>query len=573
MFSILAAVKMLIFGPGLDEEYQLVMAYRNVKGDRLFLDMWEPHQSSAFLCSLLMQPYLKWFGTTGLVIYLRFCGTLIHLGISIFLYRLLKRMISVDHAFLLALIYFNTIPKQIMLPEFGIMQVWFFTLMLLFLLEYYDRDTRKKRYLVLAAFALVLEVLSYPSCFLLFFFLLWVVYKHSGGRRLRDLGIVSGVCVLCSVGYLMLLLQHNSFQGLLQTVSYIVRGDITHSVPLIEKLAKLWKELLLLLLLCAGIFILSDVAARFFAGKKGSREKRYQLQLIMVTAFSCIVELFYWVVLNAGYEVMQVHLAVFTILGIWYYKRLVQMSGEGVKQTNIGQINTESVNAETEKIKHQKRLLLDGMIGSGISLLAVLYLTDLGINESLPHAMLAAFFGMTLVAIWWEKQRRNFCVYTVLVLWAFTAIFGKGYSLRSATNYHNVLESGGILKYGPEAGTISNYMTSYIYNCDYEDWQNYIRDGDKVLIMADQVNNLGTIQYLFKDVEICHYSIVNPTAYDERLLEYWRLFPEKMPNVIIVDSWYGQLMTDMNGWLMQYVEKEFGYSSKTEGRYICMYRK
>ena len=48
VLSIFAAVKMLFFAFGLDEEYQLVMAYRKVKGDKLFLDMWEPHQSSAF---------------------------------------------------------------------------------------------------------------------------------------------------------------------------------------------------------------------------------------------------------------------------------------------------------------------------------------------------------------------------------------------------------------------------------------------------------------------------------------------------------------------------------------------
>ena len=120
VLSIFAAVKMLFFAFGLDEEYQLVMAYRNVRGDKLFLTMWEPHQTSAFLCALLMRPYLTIVGTTGVVIWLRLCGTLIHLGVSFYLYKVLRRMVSGDSAFLLGLIYFNTIPKQIMLPEFEI---------------------------------------------------------------------------------------------------------------------------------------------------------------------------------------------------------------------------------------------------------------------------------------------------------------------------------------------------------------------------------------------------------------------------------------------------------------------
>ena len=111
ILSVLASFKMIFFAVGLDEEYQLVMAYRNVRGDRLFLDMWEPHQSSAFLCALLMKPWLALFGTTGVVLYLRICGTLLHLGISLYLYKVLKATaMDTAYARLLALIYYNTIP-------------------------------------------------------------------------------------------------------------------------------------------------------------------------------------------------------------------------------------------------------------------------------------------------------------------------------------------------------------------------------------------------------------------------------------------------------------------------------
>ena len=143
---------------------------------------------------------------------------------------------------------------------------------------------------------------------------------------------------------------------------------------------------------------------------------------------------------------------------------------------------------------------------------------------------------------------------------------------RSASNYNNVLQSRGIMREGPAAGIISDYMNAYIYNSDYEDWQSYIQDGDRVLIMVDLMN-LSTIQYLFKDVEISHFSTVNPTAYDERLLEYWEMYPEKYPNVIIVDCWYGQLMTDPEGWLMQYIENDFGYVQVNDGKYIRIFRK
>lgn len=726
VLSIFAAVKMLFFAFGLDEEYQLVMAYRHIKGDKLFLDMWEPHQSSAFLCELLMRPYLAVCGKTGVVIWLRFCGTLIHLGMSVYLCRTLRRMIGKDSAFLLGLIYFNTIPKQIMLPEFGIMQVWFLTLLSLFLIRYYDMnainegedvdadgtgistaiggvstagegisagiggdgidgtgigaDVRgvsaagscigRKMYLIFAAFALVLEVLSYPSCLILYFFVMWILWKRSGKERFADMGIFTGICAGCGIAYLGLLLRHNTVEGLIGTLSYIVGGDITHSLSFADKFVSLGRDLLVPIGLGVGIFVLARAGAavtgrwrKARGGEKGKEpeggteigkedgepeegtetvkgekkaeeagrtgksaitEKRRCLRLIWTVVLSCLVEIWYWVVFNAGYEGMQIHLAVFAALGISCY--VSAMKKEGIQRTlkqacrkerktgnrEAGKIETECIKGdktgeagggeEAAVIKRamQRGLLLDQMILAAGALIAVVYLTDLGFMDSLPHAMTAAFFGMTLVIMYWEERgnadwgsgdlidganentggravgkRSNHtaCISVVLLLWTFTAVFGKGYTLRSGTGYHNVLQSGGILKYGPAAGTISDYMCAYIYNCDYEDWQNMIRDGDRVLIMVDQVMNLGTIQYLFKDVEISHYSIVNPTAYDERLLAYWEKFPGKQPNVIIVDDWYGQLMTDPDGWLMRYAEGEFGYTSMEEGRYIRIYRK
>ena len=41
-----------------DAEYQLAMAYRFIKGDKMIVQMWEPHQTSAFLCTFFMKIYL-----------------------------------------------------------------------------------------------------------------------------------------------------------------------------------------------------------------------------------------------------------------------------------------------------------------------------------------------------------------------------------------------------------------------------------------------------------------------------------------------------------------------------------
>lgn len=544
LLSILASLKMLFFAVGMDEEYQLVMSYRNAMGDRLFLDMWEPHQSSAFLCTLLMKPYLMLFGTTGIIIYLRVWGTLLHLGVSFYLYKTLRHFVSEDHAWLLALLYYNIIPKQIILPEFGIMQVWFYTLLSLFLMKYSMEC--KIRYLILSAVALALNVLSYPSCLILFpFALLWLA-RFSGKHKWRDMGIFTAVCGACAAAYLGMLFSYTPPIQLIETLSNILSGDITHSLTLTDKLLLFGKKTLYMAVLWLACRLLAMAVAR-----------RKQLVPPITDALTilpaCAIQLFCWIVLDTGYEYLNLHLAVAAAAGISVYKRNHGKQGHEPKSV----------------------LLYYGILGAVLSLLGVVYLTDITLTESIPHAMPAAIFGFALMLLCIQgKEVPNGSKWlnAALLVLLVTAICGKAYTLRGG-DYSNILQSGGIMKKGPAAGTISNYIRSYIYNADYEDWQVYIQDGDRVLIVVKLVQNLDTIQYLFKDVEVSHYSVVNPTAYDQRLPEYWALYPEKAPNVIIVDCWYGELKEAPDSWIMDYIENDFGYTQVNDGKYIRIYRK
>ena len=47
--SILAAIKCIFVGLQMDEEYAYTLSYRLIKGDRLLTQVWDPHQTSAFL--------------------------------------------------------------------------------------------------------------------------------------------------------------------------------------------------------------------------------------------------------------------------------------------------------------------------------------------------------------------------------------------------------------------------------------------------------------------------------------------------------------------------------------------
>lgn len=544
--SVLASLKMIFFAVGLDEEYQIVMSYRNAAGDRLFAEMLEPHQASAFLCSLLMRPYLQLFGTTGIVLYLRGCGTLLHLGISIYLYKVLGRMVPGGYAWTLAVLYYNIIPKQIITPEFGMMQVWFYTLCSLFLIQYY-KGPRKVRYLAAAALALVFNVLSYPSCLILYPFILYFLFRFSGKNKWRDMGVVTAVCAFCAAAYLGMLFSYTTPAELFGTLSEIVDSDVTHTLTPGNKLWFFVYKGLYETVLWIVCFAVSAAVGRW---KKLEKEKVFCLTVLP----ACAIQLVYWLVLKKGYEAMHIHLIAVTVAGLACCGRTGKKQEDGISDA---------------------ALLRWGIWGAVLSLLAVVYLTDISLTESIPHAMPAAIYAAALLVMMPQNGKgQNYVpwVNAALTVLLFTAIFGKGFLFR-AGYYNNILQSGGIMKEGPAWGTISDYMGAYIYNCDYEDWQAYLQDGDRVLIMVDQVGNLGTMQYLFKDVEISHYSVVNPTGYGEKLLEYWEEYPGKSPNVIIVDCWYGQLMAPPDGWMMNYIENDFGYTQVIDGRYIRIYRR
>ena len=116
-------------------------------------------------------------------------------------------------------------------------------------------------------------------------------------------------------------------------------------------------------------------------------------------------------------------------------------------------------------------------------------------------------------------------------------------------------------------------MNTYIYNCNYEDFQIYVSEEDTVLIVTNTVFSESTTPYMMVGADVAHYSIVDPTAYDERLLTYWELYPEKEPDVIVVDCWYGSLLESTDSWIMNYVENEFGYTQVNDGRYVRFYRR
>lgn len=236
--SILAAAKLIFVDYTLDEEYQVVMAYRRLKGDNLFGTMWEPHQTSAFACVFLMRIYLALTGgTTGIVVFLRLCTTAVQALLSVWLYRTLCRVTEKDYAFLISVCWFNIVPKIIQIPEFSNLQLWSFTIVILSLARYFGAEGLKQKrggwtWLVLSGVGMALEVLAYPADILLFPFFLLVLLAGSGKARWRNVLLFGGTCAACAAVWLLYVLSRVAAKEFFRNLKYIPEFDLTHDITL-----------------------------------------------------------------------------------------------------------------------------------------------------------------------------------------------------------------------------------------------------------------------------------------------------------------------------------------------------
>lgn len=575
--SVLAALKLIFVDYTLDEEYQIVMAYRSITGDVLFKQMWEPHQTSAFLCAALMWVYRAVTGTnTGVILFLRLFALGVQVLLAVGVYRALRHITERDYAFLLVLIYFNIVPKNIQSPEFSNMQAWFLTISLLLFLKYYREygETQKKWYLIAAAgVSLSCEVLVYPTCVILFPFFLIYIWACSKKSRWRDSLILTASCGICGGIWLAAVFTGVSVEEFAQNISRLLSFDLTHDVSGMtsgkwqnyQDNFAMWAVLSAVIVAVAAVLSGILLAVRYMrAGQRAAGDSACQMAdpkdrkwsgsriflifTVLTVLVSELMQIYFWVFRNAGYEYPQIHLFVILIMGGasgWY-------AGEG------------------------KRPLIWVIAGTLTAYAAVMYISDLALFYTLPHGGFGIVCCALLLVLALKNQmgeKGRVWISVLLVGLCLCSIFGKGYTLRAGKADNTVWAVGGIMKKGPAAGILADYMCAYIYNCNYEDYHIYVEDGDRVLIVANMIMSVGTTSYLFQDVDICHFSVVDPTTYDQRLADYWQQYPEKEPNVIVVDCWYGELKEAPESWIMQYIENEFGYTSVEDGKYVRFYRK
>ena len=542
--SFFAAMKCIFIGYQMDEGYAITLSYRMLLGDKMFTQIWDPHQTSAFFSGFLIWIYMTIFRTTaGVAIFLRICGTIIHGALSYGVFKVLRRFLSGEYSFYLGILYFNLLPKGYVTPEFSNLLIWFLTLLLL---DLFRLDDKKNPLIALrCGIWMCGMVLSYPSALLLFPFFFRYLWKQNGYGRKSSL-FFAGTCFVSGVLYLLSLFSYLSVTELFDNLNYMLIGNSGHTeVSLFSRLLSYAMQCGQALLVSAGCFAAAWLFIKFRKPQTKDKKESFALFLCLILMAATIFPVVYLLLFPKDNNYFFVYAAYFILL--------------------------ITASFCSKKIPEEPfRTIRLWLISSVLAFIAVLLLTDLTIFTSIRYVLPGVIMGLAAVLLYLQVQVPD--IYhryakILLLVWCFSSIFIKGWEYRGDQDLpQNITRVRGIISEGPAKGILAEYMQCAMHESLYAEMQEYMKPGDKLFLVEND-----TTGYLFQDVEVASYTTISDPRYNDILLTYWELNPEKYPDVIAIPCWYGELRWYPESWITQWIEHSFDASQIIDGTYYRYY--
>lgn len=537
-----------------DAEYQLAMAYRLIKGDAMIAEMWEPHQTSAFLCAIIMKFFMMITGsTTGIVLFTQIIGFFIRLGISIYLYQIINKITGKIPGLIAGIMYLLISPKDLLIPEFSNMQHWFSTLMILTFVHYLQN--KKVWLLILSASSLCLGVLSYPSFIIAYFAIFFLLLRYSEKWH-KDILIYTGICVCIGGAFISYLLLQVGWDSIINCLPKALAIEPSHTVSFTDKMLSHLVNTAKTLGLLAGIGfiggIIQQICALITRKKTGEKEKFSINKWIFISWYILLAILLFDILKADHHNGTSYPFLLILILGFWNRKLL----------------------------SHQEKLVYYCTLWTGIiNLLATLLLSDHGVLQAIPYMLIAICGSVIPIYHWFIKCSKKeslkklfiYCVHAFLLLIIFRSIYlhipisGRG-------QICSILSDLALIRSGPAMGIITDEAGAAMQRDSLIEWREYIDAGDTIWILGEPVDTLG---YLYEDVEVGAPSVMSTPTYNSELLYYWEINPEKYPDVVILASGFGELSWDLlkNDWLMNWLDDEYQATTIIDGNYWRYYFK
>lgn len=561
ILSALAVLKCIFIGFDIDEGYAIAQAYRLVLGDRMFAEMWEPHQMSAFGSSVFLFPYLLITGgdTTGCVLYLRLIGTVIHLLIGYGFFRYSRKKFSFTVSLLITLIHLNFLPKWLTMPEFEIMVYWSTCIIFLALLTWLEKQ--RKRYLVVSGIAFFITLMCYPTMVLLYpiyLIALWKLSQNTRKEKILSLLWFTLPIALMGISFLLYLFSYMSVPEFMENLS-LVMADESHSNSLAYRFTGYFKEISEFVIQLAIHLALASPVTVFlwkFTPIKGhvkvnGKSVLLIIQLLLTISFLCVNHIWCSFLGDANQFYLYFRFLLVAILGIALSTLFKEKS---------------------------KSYLWFGIIPGFMAVFSSALITNMSFEIALARIYIAVMATCFLVAgVLKEKYSESQLIQVISFGTAVVFLLGllvcKLLLVRvTGCIPISVKMHMGMVNHGPVAGVLVKDELADKFNRDFAAITDYTDSTDRLLYFGCE-----NIYYLGTEAKPATPSVQGTAVFNNQYIEYFEKHPDKTPNVVIIDKsfftnpYYNY--QEQNQIVLDWIDKEFKNAEMVETDYLKILRK
>lgn len=511
LFGVLSAVgiwKTIYFSADIDESYALTMAARIASGECMMYELWELHQMSAVLYAPFVMLFQAMTGSLeGALIFMRICGLVIQVLVSIFFYRTVRKDMPVWLSVALAFAYFNFTPKHIASFEFSLLFYWAFMVLMLCLLRY--MDTKCLWWIIIAATAMSVVVLCYPTMLFLFVYIVaWLLVK----KEKKAAKILTAVCGVHGLLFVLGLIVQYGGVGVFGYIPNVLM-DESHTQNLALHMYTHLKGIWEMLFVPLALMVLFHVGRPVF-GKKKERGALF-LGLLLIA--------------EAVYAIVQFHTIEDVNFMIFYPIILQLFAVEWYAYASFEKEEKDRLYFET--------VFPVTLVAVVAILLSSNVLTAYSMSYFMPGVLLGAWQIYRVYAQQCEKRRSFAWMAIVLLVCVLTQLFAARILLVrfSSTQKKNIFEtyyevSHDVLK-GVRLGDF-----------DYVQYEAKTALLDKYVDADDSFLYVGADMFLYTQLDgaaIATGNTISTPAFGQQLMKYYEVHPEKIPTVVFVDREYG----------------------------------
>lgn len=519
LLSVFASVTKIFTGFDIDEAYALAIPYRVLQGDRLFADMWEVHQTSCFVPYLFLEIFYGLTGSMdGLVVYTRCVTTVLHLGISYIVYRELKKHIGEEHgvmALLLAFVYYNFLPKWMINLDFSMLQLWFFTLFLVFFLKSMKKE-QPLWMMFVAGIMLALDVLAYPGMVFVYIAAMILLYANKEKKWVK-MGSLTAGCAVSAMVFFIWIFMYMTPGELIEAVPKVFM-DGSHQYDMMTKLGLYASQWLEVLIQSAILLIPTAVATAIICWvyRKWKWEEKggaISTGLLFCMVFEILISLlitFAGVLVTWGPFRLQVRYIIQFVMAFVLYRQWKKTAEDNVACIGTGIILWCSLAA----------------------FVGILIASNVGPVTSSSYLVVGnmVFCFLTLQLAKNKGKAMQVLAYAGTVCFICSLLMCKGFYMRN-TEYVSGDISGPLAKVeeGPLAGIYVPEEDWARYTSDYETIQKNTTEQDQVLFMGTE-----GLSNLYAHGKIVIPTTISTPAFNEQWVDYFEEEPQRTPTVIFI---------------------------------------